>query len=95
MNNHDCNIVYRRTSSNWLSGHPFDRSLTYWRSFTRTLFAKNPKIEEVEIVRSGNKTDSNFLTRGDKFPAENQCVIISSTGGKWGKCRREFFPRGV
>lgn len=84
--------VYRRSNSNWLSSHATDRSITYWRCQAREIFARLPHVEEVEVVTTGRKTDSELLG-ADKMPARNQYVIIASTGGKWGKSRRDYAPQ--
>lgn len=85
--------IYRRENSNWLSSHATDKSLTYWRCQARDIFARYPQITLIEVVRSGRKTDSSLIARGEDCPAPDQYVIIASTGGKWGKSRRDFAPR--
>ena len=89
------NAVYRRSESQWLTSHPSDKSLTYWRSQVRAIFGRLPQVDEIEIVKTGRKTDSALLGRGETLPAANQYVIIASTGGKWGKSRRDFAPRNL
>lgn len=84
--------VYRRSGSNWLSSHATDRSITYWRCQAREIFARLPQVEVVEIITTGRKTDSALLG-SDKMPARDQYVIIASTGGKYGKSRRDYPPR--
>ena len=86
--------VYRRSNSNWMKSHANDRSISYWRSQARDIFARFPQVEEIEVVGSGLKSESQFLARGEKHPARNQYVIVASTGGKWGKSRADYAPRG-
>ena len=68
-----------------------DRSKLYWRSFARTVFAENLHINLIEVVKSGRKTDSEYLVRGQDTPAPGIVVILASTGGAHGKSRREFW----
>ena len=86
------NVIYRRTENNWLSGHSTDRSLTYWRAQARDVFTRFPSVAEVEIVRDGYKTHSDFIARGAQCAAPGQYVIVASTGGKWGKSRSDYPP---
>lgn len=69
-------------------------SLTYWRNAARKILAARPDIHAVEIVHTGNITDSNYLPgKGARRPSEpGWAVIIASTGGKWGKSRRDYLP---
>lgn len=69
-----------------------NQSLRYWRTQAAQIFKGHPKIVVVEVVVSGRKTDSQFIGRGDTHPPSGHYVIVSSTGGKWGKSRREFPP---
>lgn len=86
------NVVYRRTESNWISAHPTDRSLTYWRSQAREIFSRFPSVSEIEVVRDGYKTHSDFIARGARRVSPDQYVIVASTGGKWGRSRRDYAP---
>ena len=86
------NTVYRRADSDWLSAHKVNHSISYWRSQARHIFATFPQVEEIEVVTTGRKVDSSFISRGKDTPARNQYVIIASTGGKWGKSRRDYPP---
>ena len=86
-------VIYRRDNSEWLSSHETDHSLTYWRSQARKIFARYPQVTLIEVVRSGRKTDSSLIARGEDYPARDQYVIVASTGGAWGKSRRDFEPR--
>ena len=88
-------IIYRRENTNWLSSHAKDKSLTYWRCAARDIFSRYPSVTLIEVVRSGRKTDSSLLARGEDYPARDQYVIVASTGGKWGKSRRDFAPQSV
>ena len=88
-------IIYRRAYSNWLSSHATDKSLTYWRCQARDIFTRYPGVTLIEVVRSGRKTDSSLLARGEDYPARDQYVIVASTAGKWGKSRRDFAPQSV
>lgn len=88
------NTLYRRSESNWIgsTGESRDVSTNYWRAQARQIFNKFPRVEVIEIVRTGRKTNSGILKRGsDKVPAEC-AVIIASTGGAWGKSRRNYLP---
>lgn len=88
------NTYYRRSESNWI-GKSADSNPknNYWRKQAREVFTKYPSVETVEIVYSGNKLDSAIVGRGvDNAPPEAY-VIVASTGGKWGKSRRDFHPR--
>ena len=85
--------IYRRNESNWLSSHATNKSLTYWRSQARDIFGRYPQVTLIEVVRSGCKTDSSLIARGEVYPSQDQYVIVSSTGGTWGKSRRDFAPR--
>jgi hypothetical protein len=69
-----------------------DRSLIYWRSQARSVFANYPNVQMVECVTNGRKTDSQVITKGDELAPEGVYVIIASTGGKWSKSRRDFRP---
>lgn len=69
-----------------------DRSQQYWRKFTRDLMARRPDICRVEVVRSGRKTDSEVLKCRQHVPPPGMAVIVASTGGKWGRSRRDFLP---
>jgi len=86
--------IYRRSSSNWISSHATDRSLTYWRSQARDIFARFPAVDLIEVIRNGKKIESSLLARGQDRPARDQYVIVASTGGgKWGKSRKDYAPR--
>lgn len=65
-----------------------DRSLMYWQREAKRILAKGNKTV-VEVVR-GNKTDSKVLARGQTTPPKHVHVIIASSGGKWGKSRRDY-----
>lgn len=71
---------------------PADGSERYWFSEARGIFDRFPEVESVEIVRSGRKTDST-IPRGVRHAPPGRYVIVASTGGKWGKSRRDFAPR--
>ena len=65
----------------------------YWKFQANRIFEKNPGVTLVEIVRSGRKIDSKFTLRGAKYTSHSHVyTIIASTGGRWGKSRREFGP---
>ena len=72
-------------------GKTDDHSLRYWRKQAKDILDQHPEIETVKIARSGNKTD--ILPRGVSYPEDGVYVIIASTGGKYGKSRREYPPR--
>jgi hypothetical protein len=88
--------IYRRDQSNWIgsNGNPRDVSLNYWRKQASDMFHLHPHIEVVEVVKSGRVADSALLERrnGGHAP-DNAAVIVASTGGRWGKSRRDFHPR--
>lgn len=67
-----------------------NHSLIYWRAAARKILKTNPEKTVVEIVKSGRKTDSKALARGERYPPRHVYVVIASTGGKWGKSRRDF-----
>ena len=56
------------------------------------MFDRYPTVEVVEIVRTGRKTDSAILKRGSDDVPRECVVILASTGGSWGKSRRDFLP---
>lgn len=85
------NVIYRRSESNWIGqSETGNKSANYWRLQARRLFESEPEIEAVEVVKTGRKTDSLILKRGQEIPPSGFAVIIASTGGKWGKSRRNF-----
>lgn len=67
-------------------------SKRYWRKQARDILAARSDIHTVEIVRSGRKLDSVNLDKGAEHTQPGIAVIIASTGGKWGKSRRNFWP---
>jgi hypothetical protein len=88
-------MTYHRTApSEWASSTNNKREVSenYWRKQARTVFASHSAIETVEIVFTGRKTDSKFIKRGKQTAPEGVCVILASTGGSWGRSRREFLP---
>ncbi len=86
--------IYRRSESNWIgsTGNSKDASTNYWRKQARTIFGRLPEVELVEIVKTGRKLDSSILKRGQHKVPGNLAVIIASTGGRWGRSRRDFLP---
>jgi hypothetical protein len=86
------NTVYRRRNSNWLSSHATSRQITYWRKQARDIFARYPQVDEIEIIITGRKSESQFISRGQYLPARNQYVVVASTGGKYGRSRRDYPP---
>lgn len=88
------NTYYHRSESNWIgsTGDCRDVSTNYWRAQARKVFSEFPQVEVVEIVRTGRKTDSRILKRGSDSVPCYCAVIIASTGGAWGKSRRNFMP---
>ena len=86
--------IYRRSGSNWIgsTGNSNDASTNYWRKQARDIFGRFPSVELVEIVKTGRKLDSSILKRGQHTVPGNLAVIIASTGGKWGRSRRDFLP---
>lgn len=69
-----------------------DKSTQYWRAQAKKILAAHPEVTLVEIVRTGRKTDANNISRGDRNSNPLTAVVVASTGGKWGKSRREFYP---
>jgi len=69
-----------------------DKSKQYWRKFALGIFARHSYIQSVECVRSGRKLDSKHLTRGAKYAPKGIWVAIASTGGRYGKSRRDYLP---
>lgn len=69
-----------------------NRSAIYSRSQARQIFAMMPHVVMVEYVDGGRKMDSQILKRGDGYAPKGCYIIVSSTGGTWGKSRRDFAP---
>lgn len=69
-----------------------DHSLRYWRAAAKQILDRYAALELVEVVKSGNKMDSQYLQRGGKHSPKGIAVVIASTGGKWGKSRRNYYP---
>jgi len=87
------NSIYRRAESNWIGAAGKGKSSeNYWRHHAREIFRKYPTVETVEIVHSGRKTDSGLLRRGCERAPAGFFVTIASTGGAWGKSRRDYPP---
>ena len=88
------NTYFRRNESNWIGStdDSSEVSVNYWRKQARYYFEKFPTVEVVEIVRTGRKTDSTILRRGSDIVPRECAVIIASTGGAWGKSRRDYLP---
>lgn len=88
------NTIYRRTESNWVgsTGDPLRVSDDYWRRQARKIFSEHTTVEAVEIVKTGRKTDSDLLKRGDNRAPAGFFVIVASTGGSYGKSRRDYPP---
>ena len=82
-------MIYRRETIEMLKPTKF-KSLQYWRKQAKDLFEENGDTSLVEVVLSGNKMDSQILTRGQTKTPFGVVVIIASTGGKWGKSKRVF-----
>ena len=81
--------IYRR--ENMASLKPTtEGSIKYSRAFARRIFERLPKIEIVEYVTTGNKTDSQYVGKRGVLP-ENVYVRICSTGGKWGKSASNYY----
>lgn len=81
--------IYRRATINTLKPTE-DRSLRYWRAAARQIFEEYPTVELVECVTNGCKTSSQLVKRGCDVAPAGVYVIIASTGGKYGKSRREY-----
>jgi hypothetical protein len=90
------NSIFTRNAesqtTNILSASP--ASIKYWRSAADKIFAARPDVHSVEVVHSGNITDATHLPgKGARRPSEpGWAVIIASTGGRWGKSRRDYLP---
>lgn len=85
------NLTFARTTISELPNTP-DKSEQYWRAQARDIFSRFAPVQFVEIVRSGNKLDSASLVRGQKHAPPSTYIVIASTGGRWGKSRRDFAP---
>mgnify|MGYP000096012446 CR=1 FL=1 len=86
--------IYHRDCMDSLQPTENNRSVIYSRAQARKIFERHPKIETVEYVTTGNKTDSHYIgKRGVEVPPIGVHVIICSTGGKWSKSRREYVAR--
>ena len=83
--------IYRRETLDSLKATT-DRSLIYSRAAARRIFGNSPEVEIVEYVADGNKLSSQLVGRGDELAPAGTYVIIASTGGKWGKSRRDYQP---
>ena len=87
------NTYYRRSESNWLGNAELNEvGVNYWRKQARYYFNKYPSVEVIEIVRTGRKTDSAILRRGSDTVPRECVVILASTGGSWGRSRRDYLP---
>ena len=87
---HGASKVYRRDTIANLAPTG-SKSLQYWRKQARDIFARIPSIHTVECVVDGLKASSQYVgERGENFPGHGVIVIVASTGGKWGKPRREY-----
>lgn len=69
------------------------QSEVYSRSQARKAFERFPSVNWVEYVPTGCKLDSTFMHKGEYYAPDEVYVIISSTGGRWGKSRRDFAPK--
>jgi hypothetical protein len=69
-----------------------DHSLRYWRNQAKRVLDRHPEVELVEIINSGRKTDCRWLPTGVQYPPNGIYVIIASTGGRWGKSRKDYHP---
>ena len=69
-------------------------SIKYWRSAANKILADHPGVHAVEIVHTGKITDATHLPgKGARRTSEpGWAVIIASTGGRWGKSRRDYLP---
>ena len=84
--------LYSRDTLESLPAPP-DGSAAYSRSVARDIFSRYPNIEFVEYVGTGRKTDSSFVgERGVYYPPANVVVYVSSTGGRYGKSSRSYYP---
>ena len=86
--------IYRRNESNWIgsTSKSTDAGVNYWRTQARRMFERFPRVEVVEIVKTGRKNDSTILKRGSNSVPAECVVIVASTGGKWGKSRSDYTP---
>ena len=66
------------------------QTFRYWSKQARDIFTHFPSVHSVEVVRTGRKTDAVHLNKD--APETGWAVIIASTGGKWGKSRRDYLP---
>lgn len=65
----------------------------YWMNQVRKVFELHPTVHTVEIIFTGRKLDSEFLERGKSHTPEGFATILASTPGRYGKGRRDFYPR--
>jgi hypothetical protein len=83
--------TYRRDTIDSLP--PTDsHSARYWRKDARDTFARYPNVHTVQIV--DRKTDSPYLPRGVQHPPEGVVVVHASSGGSFGRSRRDYYPEG-
>lgn len=73
------------------------KSEAYWAKEAQAVFNRFPSVNTVETVHTGRLTDSEFLRKFQGkgklgLPSREVAVIIASTGGKWGRSRRNFYP---
>lgn len=84
--------LYRRSKMDQLTPTD-DHSRRYWRKQAREIFARYPDVNIVQVIHGGRKTDSEYLQVGRATTARPEVyVIVASTGGRWGKSRRDFPP---
>jgi hypothetical protein len=67
-------------------------STAYSRSVAKRLFDGHPEVCLVEYVSSARKTDSQIIGRGSTHAPIGVLVYVASSGGKWGKSKRVFYP---
>lgn len=81
-------LIFTPETAAQQSGH--SQLFRYWAKQARDIFARFPSVHSVEVVRTGRKTDAVHLVKDTLDPG--WAVVIASTGGKWGKSRRDFMP---
>lgn len=79
----------RSRPDEWAPVPGIEPSERYWRKQVRAVFESYSSVDSVEIVFSGNKSDSRHLKRGERIAPPGVVVILASLNGR---SRREFLP---
>jgi len=71
-----------------------DKSEQYWRSDARSFFEHHPELDHYLMYRCKSSAIADgVIARGAKTTnLHGLCVIIASSGGRYGKSRKTFMP---